>query len=286
MKLPFPASRLRNSIEHLGPEALFLVLACSFGLGVLLANGPFQAPDENDHYARVFQLSEGTLIGERRGGAAGGELPKAAIDVTDTEGMPFHNERKMSRSLFVRLLHPAFVDWSKAPRVYESFPHTVVYGPAGYLPQTVAVFLGRHLRIGPLGLMYLARFAAFAASVALGYAALRTLPIYRWTILVLLVCPMSLYLFGSIAPDGMLITGAALLLALLVRLAMRRDVRVGPREQAVILVLAGLLSAAKPAYLPMAAVAWLLVIPRLGSLRGRMIFSAATVACCLLPVLL
>jgi hypothetical protein len=260
MKLPFPASRLRNSIEHLGPEALFLVLACSFGLGVLLANGPFQAPDENDHYARVFQLSEGTLIGERRGGAAGGELPKAAIDVTDTEGMPFHNERKMSRSLFVRLLHPAFVDWSKAPRVYESFPHTVVYGPAGYLPQTVAVFLG--------------------------YAALRTLPIYRWTILVLLVCPMSLYLFGSIAPDGMLITGAAQLLALLVRLAMRRDVRVGPREQAVILVLAGLLSAAKPAYLPMAAVAWLLVIPRLGSLRGRMIFSAATVACCLLPVLL
>ena len=284
MKFTFRASQLRIALESLEPETLFLILTCTFGLAVLFANPPFQAPDENDHFTRVFQLSEGTLVGERHGNTAGGQLPRAAVDVTNTEGIPFHYEKKMTYGLFVRLLHPAFIDWRSAPRVYCAFPHTVVYAPAGYLPQTLAVFLGRHLRIGPLGLMYLARLAGFAASVALGYAALRVLPIYRWTTLVLLLCPMSLYLFGSIASDGVLITGATLLMARLVRLAVQRDRQADLGEQAIMLILAGILAVAKPVYLPLAGVALFVTIPKLGSLRGKAVFVVATVVCCLLPV--
>jgi uncharacterized membrane protein len=286
MKHPLPASRLWIVIEALKPETLFLILACSFGLAVLFANGPFQAPDENDHYARVFQLSEGTLIGEKRGNTAGGELPRAVASVTDTEGIPFHYEKKMSRALFERLSHPVFVDWSHAPRAYHYFPHTVVYPPAGYLPQTLALFLGRSLRIGPLGLMYLARLGGFAASVALGFAALRVLPIYRWTTLVLLLCPMSLYLFGSIASDGVMIAGAALLVACLARLEVQPHRPIDLWEQTIILGLAGILALAKPVYLPFAGVALFVVLPKLGSLRSKVLFCAAIVVFCLLPAVI
>jgi len=279
------ARAARTSVARLRPEAVFLALTCSFGLAVLAANPPFQAPDETDHYARVFQLSEGTLIGEKRARTAGGELPRPAIDATNTYGIPFHYENKMTYALFRHWLHPVFVDWSQAPRAYHFFPHTVVYSPAAYLPQTAAVFVGRHLRIGPLGLMYLARLAAFGASVALGYAALRVLPIYRWTTLVLLLCPMSLYLFGSLASDGMLISGAALLVALLARLAVQRDRPAGPGEQAMQVALAGVLAVAKPVYLPLAGVALFVTLPRLASMRSRALFCAAIVACCLLPAL-
>jgi uncharacterized membrane protein len=286
MKFPFLLSCLRTAIERLKPEILFLVLACSFGLAVLVANAPFQAADENDHFFRVFQLSEGTLIGEKLGNEAGGELPQPAIDVTNTEGIPFHYETKMSYRLFERLSHPVFVDWGRAPRVYHAFPHTVVYPPAGYLPQTIAVFFGRHLRIGPLGLMYLARLAAFAASVALGYAALRVLPIYRWTTLVLLLCPMSLYLFGSIASDGVLIAAATLLMARVARLALQRDRPADLGEQVIMLILAGILALAKPVYLPLAGVALFVTWPKLGSPRSKVLFSAATFVCCVLPIFL
>jgi hypothetical protein len=285
MKSSLPGPRWPAIVGRLRPETLFLILSCTFGLAVLFANAPFQAPDETDHYLRVFQISEGNLIGEKRGNTAGGELPQAAGDVTNTEGIPFHYERKMTRALFERMLHPVSVDWSRAPRAFQYFPHTVTYPPAGYLPQSVAVFFGRALRIGPLGLMYLARLAGFAASVALGFAALRILPVYRWTTLMLLLCPMSLYLFGSIASDGLLIGGAALLIALLARLEVHGDRRTGPWDQLAVLALAGLVVLAKPVYLPLAGVAWLLVIPRLGPLRGRMLFSLATIACCVLPAL-
>jgi uncharacterized membrane protein len=285
MKTPIPASRLRIIAESLRPETIFLILSCSFGLAVLFANAPFQAPDENDHYFRAFQLSEGTLIGEKRGNDSGGELPAVVANVTQTDGIPFHNQRKMTQALFERLLHPAFVDWSRAQRVFHGFPHTVVYPPAGYLPQTLAILLGRMLRIGPLGLMYLARLGGLAASVALGFAALRALPAYRWTMLVVLLCPMSLYLFGSIASDGVLISGAALLMALLIRLEVRGDQPVGIGCQAALLALAGILALAKPVYMPLAGVALFIVFPRLGTPRAKALYSAATVIFCLLPVL-
>jgi hypothetical protein len=286
MKFAVQASRLRLSVGRPGPESVFLALAFSFGLAVLLANAPFQAPDENDHYFRVFQLSEGTVIGEKRGREAGGELPQAVIDVTDTGGIAFHGERKMTRGLFERLLHPVFVDWNRVPRVFHGFPHTVVYAPPGYLPQTLAVFLGRLFRIGPLGLMYLARLGGFAASVALGFAAVRVLPVYRWTILVVLMCPMSLYLFGSIAPDGILITTAVLVMALLARLAVRPDDRnLEIREAAILLLLLAVLAAAKPVYVPLAGASLFFVWPKLGSLRAKSLFVAATLASCVLPAL-
>lgn len=286
MKPATPASPLRNFVDSLKPEGLFLVLACSFGLAALFVNPPFQAPDENDHYTRVFQLSEGTLIGDKRAEKSGGELPRAAVEVTNTQGIPFHPEKKMTSSLFKRLMHPLRIDWGRAPRTYHSFPHTVVYSPAAYLPQILAVFLGRCLGIGPLGLMYLARLAGFVASVALGFAALRILPIYRWTFLVLLLCPMSLYLFGSVASDGMLITGAALLMARLARFATQRDRPARLQEQAIVLMLAGLLAMAKPVYLPLAGVALVLIFPHLGSRRSKALYGFATVVCCVVPVLM
>lgn len=283
MKAPLPATRLRLLLERLRPEALFLVLACSFGVAVLAVNAPFNAPDENDHFMRVFQLSEGTLVGSRQGAKAGGMLPRLAIEATNTEGIPFHYERKMSAALFHRLAHPVLADWGREPRAFGYFPHTVTYPPAGYLPQVLAVLAGRILSVGPLGLMYLARLGGFAASVALGYAALRLLPVFRWTTLVFLLCPMSLYLFGSVASDGVLIGAAALLTALLARLKAQRCRPARAGELALLLALAGTLALAKPVYLPFTGVLLFVALPRLGSLRARALFCAAAFAVCVLP---
>ncbi|HEY1765260.1 MAG TPA: DUF2142 domain-containing protein [Opitutaceae bacterium] len=265
------------------PESAFLLIGGIFGLALLAANPPFQAPDETDHFARVFQLSEGTLFGEKRGALAGGDLPQAAIAATDTDGIPFHFEKRMSADLFRRLSRPRFIDWARAPRAFSNFPHTVVYAPVAYAPQVVAVFIGRHLRIGPLGLMYLARLAGFAGSIALGYAALRTLPSFRWTILILLLCPMSLYLFGSIASDGLIIAGAALLAALAARIAGRSDTAAILPEGGLLVVLAGALAVAKPVYLPLAAVAFAAAAPRIDSRRKKLWFAGALVLACVLP---
>jgi uncharacterized membrane protein len=277
--------RLSDSLPR--PHTVYLVLALSFGLAVLAANPPFQAPDEGDHFYRACQLSEGVIFGQVRDKIAGGELPIPLIVVANTEGIAFHPEKKMTWEIFRRKLQPSFLRWNDAVgRSFVGFPHMVVYPPVSYLPQTIGIFFGKILRIGPLGLMYLARLGVFVASISLGYAALRCLPIYRWTALVVLLCPMSLYLMGSVAPDALLVAAAFLLLALLLTLRIDVTHAVTLRKHAAILALGSLLVTAKFVYFPVAAMALMFVLPRFSSRSGKAAYSLAWAAICLLPAVL
>ncbi len=277
---------VRSIGERLRPENVFLGLALTFGLAVMIANPPFQAPDEGDHFYRAFQISEGTVVGEKGFGNAGGALPVIAFRVADPENISFHPEVKMTAAIWRKKADPAWIDWSKAERAFCGFPHSVVYPPTSYVPQAAAIFIGRLIHLGLLGLMYLARLVGFAASIALGYAALRRLPVFRWSALVLLLCPMSLYLFGSMASDGVLITAAFLLLAVSARITLDEPRRATWRELALVVTLGGVLTLAKVVYLPLASVALLLVTPRLESVQRKLIFGAAWAAVCLLPLAL
>jgi uncharacterized membrane protein len=143
---------------------------------------------------------------------------------------------------------------------------------------------GRIARVGPLGLLYLARFAVFALGVGLGYVALRRLPIYRWSTLAILACPMSLYLFGSAASDGVLIGASFLLIALCADAACAPDRRVSGRRLAAVLLLSAFIALSKALYLGVSLSALLLVLPRLETGRRRVVFAVAWAAVCLLPL--
>ena len=243
------------------PHAVFLCLALTFGLGVLAANPPFQAPDEWENFYRAFQVSEGTIVGEKSETGAGGMLPGSLGFAAAPMGIAFHPERKMSGAIFRQMLYPIFTDWHGAPRGFMDFRHTVIYAPVGYAPQALGIDLGKLLTLGDLGVMYLARLAGFAACVGLGYTALRRMPFYRWSLMLLLLAPMGFYLMGSIAQDGVLIGEGALFVAVLAGLAANPGRAPTRGECAQLLVLAALMPIAKFVYLPMACLALVAVLP-------------------------
>lgn len=268
--------------KRLRPEAMFLLLGLPFGLAVLCANPPFQAPDEPDHFFRAFQLSDGAVLGERHGTSAGGRIPFLAMATADTEGIAFHPEKKMTRAIFEKKLKPPFIDWSKEPYGYCHFPHTVYYPPIGYVPQSTALALGKLAHLGPLPLVYLARLAVFGIYACLGWAALRRLPAFRWTALLFLLAPMSLYLMGSIATDAVLIGSAFLLVALTLGLA-TNSVPPARRELILLLALGCMLATTKVVYFPLAAAATVMAGIRLPTTRARIWLGVAFLAVCVFP---
>ncbi|HEX3730829.1 MAG TPA: DUF2142 domain-containing protein [Opitutaceae bacterium] len=286
---PRPAGGRRSGWERLQPPAVFLSLGLVFGLAVLAANPPFQSADEYEHFFRAYQVSAGKMTGERRGDTAGGWIPAYLNAVGVTEGIPFHPERKMTAVIFRRKLNPLWVRWGTTPDSspvgFVSFPHTALYAPSGYIPQALALVLGRLCRVGPLGLMYLARLAGFSASLALGWAALKAAPFLRWSLMLALLCPTSLYLMGSVAPDGIIITSAFLLAALVARLAANGS---GPdfKPALAIALLGGLLGTAKFVYLPFAAAAFLILWPCFPAGRRRAAWAAICLFCAVFPTLI
>lgn len=269
--------------ERLRPEVVFLFLTLTFGFAVLFANGPLQAPDESDHFFRAFQISDGTIVGEKVNGSAGGQLPVFLMQWADMEGIPFHYEKKVTTTLFRKKLDPLFVDWSKAPHDHGHFPHTVIYPPLGYAPQAATMALAKRAHIGPLLLLYLARLSVFVTFACLGWSALRRLRIYRWSFLLLLVVPMGLYLMGSVAPDALLIGSGFLAAALVVQYASDSTHTITPRELIVLGFSMALLAASKFIYFPLALAtagfAWL----AFKRTRNRILFAALFVLVTVVP---
>ncbi len=271
----------------LQPSRVYLGLGLSFGLLILAANPPAQAPDEGSHFFRAFQLSEGTLLGERDGARAGGQLPAVIVTTSDTGNIAFHAENKMTWAFYRAKTDHLLVNWWAGPRRgFFPFANTVVAPPTSYLPQTLALALGRALGLGPLPLLYLARLFAFGASLALGYAALRCCPVYRWSMLMILLSPMSLYLTGSVAPDGVLVGAAFLLLALLLRLMAEPDRALRTGEKWALVLLAGLFSISKFVYCPLALLVLIFVWPRLDSVSAKLRFLLGGLVLCVIPGLL
>ncbi|MBC7368459.1 MAG: DUF2142 domain-containing protein [Undibacterium sp.] len=278
------AAERRGFWSRLQPQRVFLALALPFGLAVLVANPPYQAPDENDHHYRAFQVSDGAFVSTKQDGSAGGNLPLLVHSSTNMGDIPFHSENKMTRERFREKWERPWVDWSTEKRVFVGFPHTVVYPPWAYLPQSLAIGVGRFFHVGPLGLMYLARLAAFVVAIGLGFAALRAVPVFRWSCLVMLLAPMSLYLMGSVAPDGLLIGCAFLLAGILTRYGTGAAGAPDGWAQAGLLGFAAFLGATKLVYLPLVLLVPIFVLPRIAGWRERAAFGAAFGLICLVPL--
>lgn len=183
---------------------LFLVLGLPMVIFFALAVPPLQVPDEGNHLFRADQISRGELMGTRRGGEIGGAVSAPLVrlvDSVETNGKVALGVGASSAS-----------DWTA--RAFESFPNTVPYGPAAYLPQAAALALARWSGSSALTAFYWARILNGLMALGLATMALQIVQRGRLLFFCLLSMPMPLFLMASLSQDALLIAGSALFLAL------------------------------------------------------------------------
>jgi uncharacterized membrane protein len=199
------------------PEAVFLVLGLVFGLLFLLVTPPFQIPDETAHFDRAYQVSQGGLTPQRQGAEVGGILPVSVSDVGKRfEYLWFHSDRHIT---VAQILDAGRVPLNASDTAFYGFPNSALYSPINYLPQALAIAVGRLFNLPPLYLMYLARLAALLAWLALIYLAIRIIPTGKWALLAVSLIPMMMFLAPSVSADSFVFALTAFAVALTVRLA-------------------------------------------------------------------
>lgn len=183
------------------PEKVFLTLAIVFGLLFVVVVPPFQAPDETNHFYRCYQLSEGRVLAERRGGDVGGMLPESLITTARTvsKDIPGHPENKQEVSEIIEAFNTPI---DEGRRAFLNFHYTVLYSPVPFIPQAAAMYAGRHLRLTVLGLVYAGRAANLSAWILLMYLSVRMVPAYKWLFVFLALMPLSLFQGASLSADA------------------------------------------------------------------------------------
>lgn len=199
------------------PARLFLVLGLFSGLILVFLLPPYQVADEWRHYFRVWQLTDGTLLGH----GLGDEIPKALQRLTwETESfyglptrapVPWQEAQAFSRRMAALRIDPEDAS-------YVSFP-TVLYAPVPYLGMTATVGIARLLTASPLLLMYAGRLGALALALVLTWYAIRRAPFGKWAFFLMAMTPVIAFQRAGMSADGFINALAMLQVALVLELA-------------------------------------------------------------------
>ncbi len=258
-----------------GPERVWVCLGLAFG-GLLLAiTPPFQAPDEQVHFYRAFQVSEGGFVAEKRDGRSGGWIPESLVAVTAPfMDLRFHPETKTTVDAILVALS---VPLDRSMRQFVGFENTTVQTPISYLPQSLGMSVGKALDLGPLSLLYLGRGANVIASVLVILLAIRAAPVFKWVFVLLGLMPMAVFEMASVSADAVTNALALLFTAMILRLALT-DAAVDPRALAALLATSVLLSLAKVAYAVLILLFLAVPVSRLGGPRRYLAIFAALIS--------
>lgn len=235
-----------------------------------LLTPPFETPDEQQHLFRAWQLSDLQLIGEKRGDMSGGELPPGLALAAERELRTAHlHERKhLYQSSWSEHFTRATPIGQDQARPFTNFLGSVSYSPVGYVPQVMAIWLGRALDLPVEWIVRLGRVFNALLAYALICAAMRALPLGRTILMAVGLLPMTAACAGSFGQDGLIIGACAWIVALGLRALLAGSWTRGDGRR--LAVLTGGVTLAKFVYLPLAALA-----PLRRDATGRMRFAAA-----------
>lgn len=205
----------------LSPEWLYLLTSIVFGTAFVCLTPPFQVPDENAHFLRALQISEGRLVSVRSGNATGDYLPSSVLEFGEHFRSIRFNPRVKTSSAHILMAGEFQVNVKD--RVFVGFSNAAIHPPLPYLPQAMGMFLARQFTGSLLILFYAGRCMNLAVATLLMFQAIRLTPIGKWVFTILALTPMTVFLAASLSCDALTNGFAFLLIAYVLRCASDSD---------------------------------------------------------------
>lgn len=234
------------------PQAIFAVIALIAGPILCFLTPPYQTADENAHFFRAYQVSEGGWKGEVLSVWTGGRLPAGVSTLRDREEMNRLSGKSQEKTSLALIVSGLDEPWGE--RIEVQFPNSAIYPPTNYLPQAAGIAVARALGGGPLVSMYAGRLANLLAYIAVTWTAIRLMPFAPMLLAAVALLPMSLFQAATLTADTPLNALSFLFLALSLRAAAGQDGRIDRKPLAARIVSGVLLAAGKSVYAPLLAI--------------------------------
>ena len=201
------------------PVFFVLVAGAIFGGSMVVLTPPFNVPEEQQHLFRSYQCSQGIVYATRSGNAVGGEVPESFHEVNSRIIGGPRDEYSLRISLNT-IKSCLAVPLDPERHVFATFPVTVRYSPVSYLPSAAALGIGRCLGLKALKEVYLGRTGTLIGYLLLVAAAVWLMPVHKWTLALVALMPMSIFLAASLSADAISSGISLLAIALILRLAL------------------------------------------------------------------
>jgi len=230
---------------------IFVPVAVIFGLLYMITTPAFRAQDEDLHFYRAYEISEGHLTSDLLNGVGGRVLPSSLENITRPGVTKIKYEDTFKA--FELQLKPNFSE-------FVEFPNAALYSPVVYIPQASGIFLAKALRLNPMWMVYFGRLFNLVLWIFIMKMAISLMPLGKVAMFVVALSPMSLFTVSSLSADGVTNAVIMLFIALVLHLAYGSCAKVKKRHLATLLFLGTVMALCKFVYLPICALC--LIIPK------------------------
>ena len=205
----------------LSPIVTFLIISLFFGSLVIIFTPPFAGGDEEAHFVRAYGISRGQLTVGRYGGV---EIPQSYRktigciqtstpvpgDIYTYDSTTYGNDK--ANALECAFTLP--LDRANSEEVYTTASS---YSPTTYVPQVVAIWVGKLFDLPIVTMLYMMRIFVMVAYVAMIAFAIRLLPIRKWALAGVALLPYSILHFANPGGDYMLYGAISIFVATIIR---------------------------------------------------------------------
>ena len=244
-------SRIR--IEH-----AFLILWILLSSMYLFSATPFQVPDEPGHFWRSYEISYGYMKSEfnEKAGGGGRELPSGIRNYAPLQNnwQSFSDNRGLdvgNNMVFIR------------------FNSESLYSPVSYMPQSIGIFVARHLTTNLATIVYSGRLFSWIFVTLLLYAAIRIIPAGKEVLALISLMPMNIHEAVSLASDGQIVAVSMLMIAIVIFLRHVSTERMKVWQYVLLYFLALEISLLKIVYLPFILLYLLIPVSCFGSRKSK-----------------
>ena len=228
-------------------EKLFLAIVIPLGVLYLFMMVPFSIPDEQTHYESAYQVSSALLFRPGMG----------TLEHFDYTGLNGHHNVSSGYSRVMRDLFATMETRTEFPLAQKKIFE--ISFPVMYLPQALGLALGRLIGGNFVQIFLIGRLFNLLFYTLCVYWAIRLTPRYKTLFLMIGMMPMAIHQAASYNYDAFHIGMAALLFALVFRMAAGKG-KITIREFIPAAAVALLLIPAKPTNFPLLLA--FLLIPR------------------------
>ena len=250
---------LINKYDHIHIEKKFLFLAIPIFAIYFVVIPPNAGHDEELHWYRIFEISEGGFVSSVDNGSTGYILPENVdIDIPWIEQFRYINITNNKKVL----------DYNK--KIFVANGTMAVYSPIQYLPQVTGVFVTKHITNKPLTIYYVGRLCNLIACIVLLYLAIKIIPYYKKILFLLAFIPIAIEGFTTLSGDGMLIAISYLFIAYVLKQIEISD-KLKLKNYIIIILLGSFIALSKLVYIPIIGLLLLLPSTKFKNKKGKII---------------
>lgn len=183
----------------------FLTMWILLGSIFLFSLPLFRVPDETNHFYRAYEVSCGHLISDTNDmGIGGRNLPFKDIDLgkLSNDWQTYSDNKEMELS---------------DENTYMGFANISLYSPFSFIPQSIGIFLARHITRNVAAIAYSGRICNWLFITLLLFLAIQIIPVGKEIVALIALMPMNVQESVCLAPDGMVVAISILMVAVTVK---------------------------------------------------------------------